>query len=801
MFELLSPAGSFDALKAAVQNGADSVYLGGSSFSARASACNFNNEELILAVKYAHLRGVKIFVTVNTSIKEKEMNDFINYTDFLYKINVDALIISDIGVMNVLKNRYPNMEIHASTQICCHSLKDAIELEKFKFNRVVLARELNLDEIKEICKKTNLDIEVFVHGALCICYSGQCLMSSNLGTRSGNRGKCAQPCRQKYKLIDKEKNIEIKNIDGSFLLSPKDLCTIENIEKILKTGVKSLKIEGRMKKKEYVAIVTSTYRKALDNFLKNKETKDKKTLVKNLKTIFNREFTSGYIMKKNLSNIINLKSPKNIGLKVGEVLEYNEKTHRLKIKLFDTLSKGDCINLGFGNIGRIIKNEKILESATKGETIEIDFIKNVKKETTIYKTFDKNLIEDANKTVKEGLENKRIKIKTQLFIKTFEKIKLILNEREFFSKEIIQKATNKRADVENILQKLSKTKNTPFDFEFEKVVVDKDAFVPVSVLNNLKRYALEMYETEILNSFERKINYIKEDFNFNFNFKKDFGKITLKIKENEKLDLFLKNIDYFSKYIKEIYTEDFFNIKKYYDILKLKNIKLIYSAPSILRNNDYEILKNQLKNIDKSIFSKVGISTFGEKSFFKENFFTKEFNIDTYFNIYNSHAIKYFINNFNTNNITISQELNKDEIKEMIFNLDEIYKKNICIDMIIYGHSRSMITEYSPIKYLTKNYNKNTNSYILKDSLNREFPIFEDIFLRTEIRNYKALDLRENIKEIFSLGVNRVRFDFTHEDKFEIFKILKETIDFLEKGKKITLKEKPYLSHFYTSIE
>lgn len=808
MFELLSPAGSFDSLKAAVQNGADSVYLGGSFFSARASACNFNNEELILAIKYSHIRGVKIFVTVNTSIKEKEMADFINYTDFLYKINVDALIISDIGVMNVLKKRYPNMELHASTQISCTSLKDALELEKIGFNRVVLARELDLDEIKEICKKTNLDIEIFVHGSLCVCYSGNCLMSSLLGTRSGNRGRCAQPCRQKYKLINTTKNMEIKNLNGSFLLSPKDLCSIENIEKILQSGIKSLKIEGRMKKKEYVATVTSTYRKAIDNFLQNKETTDKEILIKNIKTIFNREFTSGYLMKKNGSDIMNLKSPKNVGLKVGEVLEYSEKTHLLKIKLFDTLSKGDCINLGGGNIGRILKNKKILQSAKKDEIVEIDFIKNVKKGSIIYKTFDKNLMENIEKIEKETIEKKRIKIKTNLYIKTGHKIKLVLDEKEFFSEEIIQKAKDKkdiREIKENILQKLSKTKNTPFDFEFEKVVIDDDAFVPVSVLNNLKRYALSMYENKILNSFERKINYSKENLPFKKEEIKDLGLITLKVKRNVSLNIILKNIDYFSKYIKEIYTEDFLNLKKYYDLFKLKNITILYSAPGILRNDDYEKLKNYLKNIDKDIFSKVAISSFGQKSFFIENFNTKEFNIDTYFNIYNSNSIKFFVNNFNSKNITLSQEINKEEIKQMISNLDEIYK-NICIDMIIYGYSRSMITEYCPMGVLTKNCHKDRrnvecakSNYVLKDAENREFRLFQDIFCRTEIRNHTPIDLREKIKEIFSLGVKRVRFDFTNENEIEIFKILKQTIDFLEKDKKITTNKN--FSHFYKSVD
>ena len=357
MFELLSPAGSMESLKAGIQNGADAIYLGGSSFGARAAATNFDNDELIEAVKYAKLRDVNIFVTVNTSIKETEIEDLISYTDFLYKIGVDAIILSDIGIAEVLRKRYPNMELHASTQISAHSLNDVLELKQVGFDRVVIARELGIEEIKEICDNVDIDIEVFIHGAICVSYSGQCLMSSMLGDRSGNRGRCAQPCRQSYKLINKTTG-KIINVNGNYLLSPKDLCSIENIEKILDTGVKSLKIEGRMKRPEYVAVVTSRYRKAIDNYINNKITTDKKTLKEDLEAIFNRKFTSGYLMSKNGSDIINLDKPNNVGVKVGEVLSFNPKKNKLKIKLSGKLSKGDGINLGGGNMVESLKTEK-----------------------------------------------------------------------------------------------------------------------------------------------------------------------------------------------------------------------------------------------------------------------------------------------------------------------------------------------------------------------------------------------------------------------------------------------------------
>ncbi|RDC50793.1 U32 family peptidase, partial [Acinetobacter sp. RIT592] len=243
--ELLAPVGSFDALKAAVQNGANAVYLGGKEFSARASANNFDREELKEAVKYAHIRNVKVFVTANTLIKQYEIDDFLNYIKYLYDIDVDAVILQDIGMAKLIKSLLPDFELHASTQMVAHSLEDTLYLQNIGFDRVVLARELNIDEIEYICKNTDVDIEIFVHGALCVCYSGQCLMSSMIGNRSGNRGRCAQPCRQKYELIDINSG-KVIDTEGDYLLSPRDLNTIEEIDRVIEAGVHSLKIEGRM---------------------------------------------------------------------------------------------------------------------------------------------------------------------------------------------------------------------------------------------------------------------------------------------------------------------------------------------------------------------------------------------------------------------------------------------------------------------------------------------------------------------------------------------------------------------------
>ena len=801
MFELLSPAGSMESLKAGIQNGADAIYLGGSSFGARAAATNFDNDELIEAVKYAKLRDVNIFVTVNTSIKETEIEDLIFYTDFLYKIGVDAIILSDIGIAEVLRKRYPNMELHASTQISAHSLNDVLELKQVGFDRVVIARELGIEEIKEICDNVDIDIEVFIHGAICVSYSGQCLMSSMLGDRSGNRGRCAQPCRQSYKLINKTTG-KIINVNGNYLLSPKDLCSIENIEKILDTGVKSLKIEGRMKRPEYVAVVTSRYRKAIDNYINNKITTDKKTLKEDLEAIFNRKFTSGYLMSKNGSDIINLDKPNNVGVKVGEVLSFNPKKNKLKIKLSGKLSKGDGINLGGGNIGRIIKNGEIFDCGVAGDIVEIDFIKNIKPKTPVYKTSDKQLVDNANKSFKEGIENKKINLKCEIFIKVGYKIKFNLENIEIFSDEIIEKANNKEAEIDKIIEKLAKTGGTPYNFVFYNIFVDKNAFIPVSVLNNLRRKAIEKYEEYRLDFSAKRIIYPYEDYSYLKGEKVFNGKITLKVHNNSQLDTILENSN-ISEFVKEIYTEDFTLLEKYYSKFKTLGINIIYSALGVIRNEEYYVLEKYLSKINSDIFNKVQISTWGSKNFFKSKFGTKKFNIDTYFNIYNSYSLKFFENYFDAEDITISQEINKFEIKNL---LDKSKERKSNVDMIIYGHTRSMLTEYCAMGVLTKDCHKDRrcsecarSDYILKDNENREFRLFQDIFCRTEIRNHLTLDLRENIKEIFELGIDRVRLDFTYENSDMVYSILKECINFL-KSQNIIKNSSAFKGHYVNSV-
>lgn len=301
--ELLSPAGTWEALVAAVQSGADAVYIGGVDFSARAGASNFDTEGIISAVKYCHVRGVKVFITLNILIKQSEFEKAVDFAGFLYESGVDGIIIQDLGLAVYIKDVFSDMRLHASTQMSVHSISGAKALEKLGFERVVVARELSAKQIFEIKQQTNLEIEMFVHGAICQSYSGQCLFSSFLGERSGNRGRCAQPCRLSYTLKNGDKTIK-----KGYLLSPKDMCLISHMKEIKNAGIDSLKIEGRLKKPEYVASVTKIYRKYLDEpRTVSKEDMDA------LFNAFNRSgFTDGYFTEKTGANMMSYNSPSNV---------------------------------------------------------------------------------------------------------------------------------------------------------------------------------------------------------------------------------------------------------------------------------------------------------------------------------------------------------------------------------------------------------------------------------------------------------------------------------------------------------
>ncbi len=344
--ELLAPVGSKESLMAAVENGADAVYFGGTLFSARQYAANFDREELEWTIDYAHVRGVKAYVTVNTLIKDSELEEAHDYLRFLCSAGADAVIVQDLGILKLLREQLPEFPIHASTQMTIHNAEGVKFLQEMDVKRVVLARELTLDEIKRIKSETGMEIETFIHGALCFSYSGQCLLSSMIGGRSGNRGYCAQPCRKKYRADEVE----------GYLLSPKDLNMSEDIPALVEAGIDSFKIEGRMKRPEYVAGVVRVYRGLIDRYLdapaKFHVTEDEKHT---LRQLFNRGFTTGYFFGNPGSELMSRKYPHNIGTQLGKVVDCEPRKKQVSILLEAPLNTGDGIGIGMREAGVTVR--------------------------------------------------------------------------------------------------------------------------------------------------------------------------------------------------------------------------------------------------------------------------------------------------------------------------------------------------------------------------------------------------------------------------------------------------------------
>ncbi|MDF2523853.1 MAG: peptidase, partial [Clostridiales bacterium] len=346
--ELLAPAGDWDAFIAAVESGADAVYLGGKLFNARQFAGNFDNEHLKKALDYAHVRGINIYLTLNTLLTDSEIKQAVDYVEEAYLMGIDGVIVQDLGFAGFLRKYIPQLDLHASTQMTVYNPEGVKVLEQLGFKRVVLARELTIEEINRIVKNTSIEVEVFNHGALCVSYSGQCLMSSMIGGRSGNRGKCAQPCRLPYQLLQNGKVVENKS--GRYLLSTKDICSLNELDKLINTGIRSLKIEGRMKNPEYVATVVKTYRKYLDMLqdrnVDNSKYKVEKQDMRDITQIFNRGgFTTGYLNGKPGKDLMSYEKPKNWGVLLGEVISYDNYSKLVTIKLSEDIAIGDGMEI------------------------------------------------------------------------------------------------------------------------------------------------------------------------------------------------------------------------------------------------------------------------------------------------------------------------------------------------------------------------------------------------------------------------------------------------------------------------
>ena len=511
MIELLSPVGDLECLKAAVQNGADAVYFGAGSFNARAFATNFDDEALEKAITYAKLRGVKTNLTLNTLIKNDEMENAINLAKKAYELGIDAIIVQDLGLARYLIKNFPDLAIHGSTQMSVHSLEGVLALQKMGFSRVVLSRELSLEEIEYICKNSDIEIEVFVHGALCISYSGQCLFSSMVGGRSGNRGKCAQPSRLPYELLENN-----TTIDKGYLLSPRDLCGLDYLQQLVNSGVSCLKIEGRMKTPEYVATVTRIYRKYLDLALSRQNVEISEQDKKDLLQVFNRGgFSSGHLIGNSNQELVYKHKSNNMGIFLGTISNFNANKGHISFITNDIVSIGDkiCVEnkkheTSVYTISELMINDKNIPKAFENQKIKIGRMKgNISIGDKIYKVSDKNLTSKSLETLNH--EIRKIDLNCKLIVKKDLPVSIEVTDNNGICVNISSNlipidAVNSPITADRLIAQISKTNNTPFQFKNIEIDLDDGLYIPgISNINALRRQVLSQYEEKLIKSFRR----------------------------------------------------------------------------------------------------------------------------------------------------------------------------------------------------------------------------------------------------------------------------------------------------------
>lgn len=717
MTELLAPAGNMEALKAAISNGCDAVYLGMQKFGARAYSDNFDIESLKEAVRYAHLREVKIYVTMNTIVFQDEIEDMQRQLRELNEIGVDGVIVQDLAVFDYIVNSFTDMEAHCSTQMGIDDLEGTLLFKELGAYRVVLAREVPIERVKEIRRTAKIPIEIFVHGALCVSYSGNCLMSGLIGYRSGNRGRCVGSCRKEYELFDKTTG---KSLGKSYLLSTKDLNTIDYIDELKE--IDSLKIEGRMKEPAYVANVVSQYRAALDGKA-SASNKD------NLKKTFNRTFTKGYLFHEDPKDLTNIKRPNNFGYEIGKVTGYRSGMY--EITLSQRLNQNDIIRIDHDNedvnlsvVKLYDRDGNLINKADKVCYIKIK--EKLSSGDVVYKTKDYLFYKD----LEDNLEKEFRRFRLDLKVYAYPDSKLVIDAEGlgcsylYESEEILGEAINNPTTREQVVKQLSRLNDTVFtlgDVEFEEY----NAFIPVKMLNNARREIVQgLYDAKISS--------------------KERG--TQEPEAKEKI-AFAPQKPYITASV---------TTKEQYDACVSCGIKEVYFDNIIRRNQiTYDEREGELL-----------IGGYGGIYYYRNR---NPFVTDYSLNVVNSTSCRQLYR-LGAKRVTLSYELNKKQIGELI---DAYYEDNDgypALEMIVYGRAPLLFTKYCPLKKMGQCGICKTKSYEIKDEYGT-FPIISHSDCTTTILNGKILNLLDEMPAIS--GVEAFRLNFTIESPEEVVKVVK----------------------------
>ena len=788
--ELLAPAGGMEAFIAAVENGADAVYLGARAFSARGYASNFSKRELEEAIDYAHLRGVKVYVTVNTLLKEDEVENALNLLSCLRMIGADAIIIQDLGLISLAGRYLPDLPLHASTQMTLHNSEGVEFVKRLGIERAVLSRESSLEEIKRIKEKTGTEVEVFIHGALCISYSGQCLLSSLIGGRSGNRGFCAQPCRKKYRLYCEGKPIKTT---GSYLLSPKDINTASGLGALIEAGIESFKIEGRMKRPEYVAGVVRIYRRLIDRYIENPDRysvseEEQETLTQ----LFNRGFTQGYFFENPRWELMSRGNPHNRGVPAGTVTGYDRRSNRVRVKLSRPLRLGDGIMVENAETrpedkGKIISSmysgKGQVYNAAAGDTVEIPFDSRAPAGSTVYRTHDKKLMDSLKKESESGNLRPKIPVYIRASIAPGKPVKLEMEDRDSNSVTIesgyvVENAEKQPTSQAQIEKQLSKLGNTLFEAAELRVTTEGDVFIPLGQLNELRTKAIEQLEHLRISRWKRKPS---ETLQF-FEPEKEAGQETRRTaRENSPVRPLLSVSVYSLEGLEgalaggadRIYFgEGLFRRpeRQGQENGSARDFDLIFEKAVVkTRNSGKEIYfitpklvkDSRMESVEK-VFSRVGelgadgvlVSNLGTLSLAKAG--KIPFIADSPLNIFNSRTFALLLQE-GAQMAVISPELTLEELKYITFHGPA--------ECIVHGRLELMESEHCLTGGLLGNDKGLCNApcrsgkFALVDEKNYEFPLLTDYECRMHLLNSRSLCMLEYVPEILESGASSLRVE------------------------------------------
>ena len=738
--ELLAPAGDMESLYQAVQNGCDAVYLSGTSFGARKFAPNFDRDQLKSATEYCHLFGVSIYVTVNTLIHDTEFENLTDYIDFLYQIGVDALIMQDLGAIRLVRERYPDFEIHASTQLHNHNVDDLKLLKEMGVRRCVVARELSVEEIESL--GDILELEIFIHGALCIAYSGQCLMSSMILDRSGNRGACAGFCRLPYKLIEDGKEIVTAN---PYLLSPRDLNTTSKIDTLLKIpAVVSFKIEGRMKSPAYVGFVTGLYRKLMDHCLQNQSPVVSSEEQKQLEVLYNRKFTLGHLFHQTKDDLMNPESPNHIGISLGQVIATSPS--KIKIKLTEVLRQGDGIRFpnGEGMIVNFLYDSKgkLIACGNPSEVVMLDNKVGLSSLGEVRKTLDQTLLTELQK-----LPHRTIPITGHLVALVDQPLTLTLEDgihRVVVTGKKVASARTAPLTEEQFIRQLTKTKDTPFTFE--QIQVDTDhAFVPIKDINALRREAI----TRLIEVRTKSLH-------------------TAKPKEPSKLT-FVSDLAPFSINVSV-------QNKEQYDAAQACGVDRIYVGDFALyqkekaKGNVYYRLDRVISHYPSLSNERLLIGEIGGLFYTSSNTVITDY----FCNAYNAQTVAFLLTR-GVSQVTLSVELKKEEIASLVDHFKTLYQQLPSIQVLVYGRIELMRLKHCPITTTIKPKEKcalcQKHRYQLEDRNGKRYPLQSNCPFTT-IFHHQITNRLNEIPFYQSLGITQYRLDFLEETKEEVLTVI-----------------------------